>query len=72
MDGPRVQMIFVFLIYFYYLQLLLHILYFAAGCPLSYRQLRAANGKNPVLWYKNGKILWFKTFPPIIISAGIQ
>jgi len=55
-------MILVFLIYFYYLQLLLHILYFAAGCPLSYRQLRAANGKNPMLWYKSRKVLLFKTF----------
>ncbi len=28
---------------------------FAAGCPLSYRQLHVANGKNPVLWYKKRK-----------------
>ena len=51
---------------------MLHILYFAAGCLLSYRQLHAANGKNPVLWYKSGKILWFKTFPFTIITAWIQ
>ncbi len=29
---------------------------------MQQQQLRAANGKNPMLWYKSRKVLLFKTF----------